>query len=126
MCFNRPYHNRYCDTFHATTGKLLMKEGKMRPTFNVTEFQEVVNVQMNDSMRDLLIRLLDDFDELEVELKAFRNALGDPRGRKTAPRRRFRSDGQYNDRYDRSGYSRGGDYDTRQDDRRSDDRQFEG
>lgn len=55
----------------------------MRPTFNVTEFQGVVNVQMNDSMRDLLIEVLDDImnDDAEIELRAFRNALCHPRGK---------------------------------------------
>jgi len=55
----------------------------VRPTFNVTEFQEVVNVQMNDSMRELLASFIDDVDSedpLEIEIKAFRNALLHPQG----------------------------------------------
>lgn len=54
----------------------------MRPTFNVTEFQEVVHVQMNRAMRDLLVDLIDDFDNdnLEPELRALRKALQDPQG----------------------------------------------
>jgi len=55
----------------------------VRPTFNVTEFQEVVNVQMNDSMRELLASFIDDVDcddGLEIEIKAFRNALLHPQG----------------------------------------------
>lgn len=53
-----------------------------RPTFNVTEFQDVVNVQMNDAMRHLLIDFVNEVDqnELEAELRAFRNALRDPEG----------------------------------------------
>lgn len=54
----------------------------MRPTFNVTDFQSIINVQMNDPMRRLLIGFIDEVDdhELEVELRAFRNALSDPQG----------------------------------------------
>jgi hypothetical protein len=62
----------------------------VRPTFNVTEFQEVVNVQMNDSMRELLASFIDDVDSedgIEIELKAFRNALLYPQGKN--PNRQF-------------------------------------
>lgn len=61
-----------------------------RPTFNVTEFQDVVNVQMNDAMRHMLIEFINEVDqnELEAELRAFRNALRDPEG---ALERKFRS-----------------------------------
>ena len=54
----------------------------MRPTFNVTDFQDVINVQMNNSMRHLLINFIDEVegDETEVELRALRNALEDPQG----------------------------------------------
>jgi hypothetical protein len=53
-----------------------------KPTFNVTNFQDVINVQMNDSMRQLLIELIDEFEtnELEAECMAFRNALNNPQG----------------------------------------------
>jgi len=53
-----------------------------RPTFNVTEFQDVVNVQMNDAMRHMLIEFISEVEpnELEAELRAFRNALRDPEG----------------------------------------------
>lgn len=53
-----------------------------RPTFNVTEFQDVVNVQMNDAMRILLIDFINEVEQsdLEAELRAFRNALRDPDG----------------------------------------------
>lgn len=53
-----------------------------RPTFNVTDFQDVINVQMNDSMRHLLITFIDEVegDEIEIELRALRNALSDPQG----------------------------------------------
>ena len=66
----------------------------MRPTFNVTEFQDVVNIQMNDSMRMLITNFIDEVDNddgLEIELKAFRNALLDPQGdnRRTSNRERF-------------------------------------
>ena len=54
----------------------------MRPTFNVTEFQDVINVQMNDAMRSLLISFIDEVegDEVEIELRALRNALSNPQG----------------------------------------------
>lgn len=81
----------------------------MRPTFNVTEFQEVVNVQMNDSMRELIASFIDDVDSedgLEIELKAFRNALLYPQGssRRTQGRsskqpRYQRKDKQFTDNY---------------------------
>lgn len=56
----------------------------MRPTFNVTDFQDIINVQMNDPMRRLLIEFIDEVDgsDLEIELRAFRNALSDPQGMK--------------------------------------------
>lgn len=88
-----------------------------RPTFNVTEFQDVINVQMNDAMRHLLIDFVNEVEqnELEAELRAFRNALRDPEGaleRKlksssgTARRRSYRED--YAPRrhvgFDREGY----------------------
>ncbi len=76
----------------------------MRPTFNVTEFQEVVNVQMNDSMRELLASFIDDVDSddgLEIEIKAFRNALLHPQG----SNRRSSSRGHQN-RNSRIGHSR--------------------
>lgn len=53
----------------------------MRPTFNVTEFQDVINVQMNDAMRMLLISFVDEMEEeVEIELRALRNALSNPQG----------------------------------------------
>lgn len=53
----------------------------MRPTFNVTDFQDVINVQMNDPMRHLLIDFIDEVEgDLEIELRALRNALSDPHG----------------------------------------------
>jgi hypothetical protein len=52
----------------------------VRPTFNVTEFQDIVSVQMNDAMRHLLINFIDDIDDTEIEIRAFRNALQDPQG----------------------------------------------
>ena len=75
-----------------------------RPTFNVTEFQEVIHVQMNDAMRHLLVTFINEVDqtELEAELRAFRNALRDPEG---ALERKFRSSTNrrkpYRDNYDR-------------------------
>lgn len=66
-----------------------------RPTFNVTEFQDVVNVQMNDAMRHLLIDFINEVDqnELEPELRAFRNALRDPDGAlERKLRRNYRDD----------------------------------
>jgi len=47
---------------------------------------DTVNVQMNDAMRHLLIRLIEEVSDgenneaLELELVAFRNALNSPRG----------------------------------------------
>ena len=65
----------------------------MRPRFNVTDFQDVINVQMNNQMRRLLIQFIGEVedDDLEVELRAFKNALSDPQGslyKKTGTRRR--------------------------------------
>jgi hypothetical protein len=85
-----------------------------RPTFNVTEFQDVVNVQMNDAMRHLLVEFISEVEqhELEPELRAFRNALRDPEGaleRKLRSgsgmrRRGYRDDRRHDDypRQDRS------------------------
>lgn len=80
----------------------------MRPTFNVTEFQDVVHVQMNKAMRNLITELIEDCegDNLEPELRALRRALLDPHGaqirRATSQSRnfdqRFRNDGYKSDR----------------------------
>ena len=66
----------------VANGTLLLEITKVRPTFNVTDFQDVINVQMNDPMRHLLINFIDEVegDELEIELRALRNALSDPQG----------------------------------------------
>lgn len=67
----------------------------MRPTFNVTDFQGVINVQMNDAMRNLLVSFINDVDDpnLEIEIKALRNALIDPKGqlhkKQSRPFRRY-------------------------------------
>jgi hypothetical protein len=88
----------------------------MRPTFNVTEFHDVVNVQMNKPMRDLIISLISDCeDDIEPELRAFRRALSDPQGAqirranmarqpvtKFSPR--FRNEGYRNEGYRNEGY----------------------
>lgn len=47
----------------------------MNPVFNVTCFQSVTNIQMNSPMKDLLVELLDEFEDLEPELVALRIAL---------------------------------------------------
>lgn len=74
-----------------------------RPTFNVTEFQDVINVQMNDAMRHMLIEFINEVEqnELEPELRAFRNALRDPEG---ALERKFKSGTGTTRRY-REGYT---------------------
>jgi len=86
-----------------------------RPTFNVTEFQEVVHVQMNDAMRHLLVTFISEVDQngLEAELRALRNALRDPEG---ALERKLRAGSRrkpYRDNYDRNDYR--GDYNARGD-----------
>jgi hypothetical protein len=88
----------------------------MRPTFNVTEFQEVIHVQMNRSMRSLIVELIEDCegDNLEPELRALRRALVDPHGaqirRATSQSRnfdqRFRGDGYKSDRAENTDRSR--------------------
>lgn len=54
----------------------------VRPTFNVTDFQNTISIQMNEPMRRLLIEFIGEVDdqELEIELRAFRNALSEPKG----------------------------------------------
>lgn len=66
----------------AINGTLSWEIVTVRPTFNVTDFQDVINVQMNEPMRRLLIDFIDEVEanELEIELRAFRNALYDPQG----------------------------------------------
>jgi len=85
----------------------------MRPMFNVTEFQYTINVQMNDAMRALLIDFINDVEQndLEAELRAFRNALNDPDG---ALERKLKSNssssrrqGGYRDDYNNRRYTNG-------------------
>lgn len=90
-----------------------------RPTFNVTEFQDVIHVQMNHAMRRLLIDFITEVDpqDLEAELRAFRNALRDPDGAlerklQSSPRRRMGTRDGYNGgsghHHEREAYHGGG------------------
>lgn len=58
------------------------EEAVAKPVFNVQEpFQNVINVQMNESFAALLCGLLEDIDGgLEPEIWAFKKALADPQG----------------------------------------------
>lgn len=83
----------------------------MRPTFNVTEFQEVVHVQMNKAMSALLADLIADCEDesLEPELRALRRALADPRAaqmRRITNQSRNRSDDYKGGGYKSTGYRR--------------------
>jgi hypothetical protein len=54
----------------------------MQPVFNVTKFQGVTNVQMNESMTDSLRRLISEVDiqSDEKHFYALRAALAHPEG----------------------------------------------
>lgn len=58
------------------------EEEVAKPVFNVQEpFQNVINVQMNETFAALLCGLLEDIDGgLEPEIWAFKKALADPQG----------------------------------------------